>query len=516
MKIVTTEQMIDLDWETVQGGTPERKLIERAGTAIAGWVTHQHDPVREGVIALVGKGNNGMDARVAARVLRKSGFRVVSVEISSGMVRAFQFAAGRLRKEGLRPIVLDGLFGTGLNRPLKEPFSALFREIKQSRLHVIAIDIPSGLSADRGKPMGCALRSDVTLTLGLPKFGLVLEEAADWVGDLRCLDIGFPRRLTDQIGSPCELIAPEDVSHHFQTRKRNSHKGEMGHVLVIGGAMGMAGAPALAARAALRAGAGLVSVIVPSRIHSITARLAGAEIMTWPAGSSTCLTSGILKKHRALFKRATSLVVGPGLGISRGTVHLVKALLKADQIPAVWDADALNVLAKNRSLLRKLDGKRIFTPHPGEMGRLIQSNSREVQAHRIEITREYSRKWGVTLILKGARTLIGHPRPLMRHGMSPDRYDLSVNAMSGHAGMATPGCGDALSGILGALLARGVVPAEAARAGVFLHARAGDLGMKRTGGCSAGDLIQALPLAIENLIAGKGSDMSFAFPSKKR
>ncbi|MCC7518424.1 MAG: NAD(P)H-hydrate dehydratase [Verrucomicrobiae bacterium] len=510
MKIVTASQMRELDRRTQrERGISERTLIARAGRATAEWIAAHYSKGTR-ILALVGKGNNGADALVACRCLAKLGFPTRAFRAwRPGEARAFLIEAARPMRPGERPrIALDGLFGTGLDRPLEGRFLSLAAALGEPALEVISLDLPSGLHPDTGRPLGAAARARHTLAFGLPKFGLVQEHAAEHVGELHVLDLGFPADLVEKIPSAYELLAPEGLASFFAPRKRLSHKGDFGRVVVIGGSVGLAGAPALAARAALRAGAGLVHLLVPKALSPGVLPLAGAEVMTTPLedGGKGFFTERAFSKAREFLRTAQSVVLGPGLGRAAATQAFVEAILGSCSVPLVLDADALNLFARRTNRLRAPCGERIFTPHPGEMGRLVGAAVAEVQRDRFGVAGAFARKHGVTVVLKGARTLVAHPRAVFVRastaeggGMRSVRF--SVNAQAGNPGMATGGSGDVLSGILAALLARGLSAADAARAGVWLHARAGDLALPPTGGGTAGDLIEVLPRAMERAVS---------------
>ncbi len=497
MKIVTREQMQELDRRAIaEKGIQESTLIERAGKAAADWIARRYHGETHRVLALVGRGNNGADAVVTSRRLRKMGFEVL-------VVKAWKKdALAQVEKELCSPgekslLVLDGLFGTGLNRPIGEPFRSLVDLVRALAADVVALDLPSGLDADSGKPFGTCIRATHTLTFGLPKIGLVQEHAADDVGELHVLDIGFPSGLVDAIRTSYDLIDPPGVASIFTARARTTHKGKLGHVLIVAGSVGFAGAGALAARAALRAGAGLVSLAVPSSIYDAASSLAGPEVMVHPCndGGSGFFNLKSISRFKVLQRSASALVIGPGMGQHPDTRLVLEKLIESGHVPMLLDADALNLLAGRTSMLRQAKRDVVITPHPGEMARLSSLTVRAVQQDRSGVASTFSQKHKVTVVLKGARTLVAH-----RAGHHALRF--SINALAGNPGMATAGCGDTLSGIIGALLVRGVGAADAARGGVFLHAKAGDIALSPTGGGIAGDLIEALPHAMALLTRG--------------
>jgi ADP-dependent NAD(P)H-hydrate dehydratase / NAD(P)H-hydrate epimerase len=500
VKIVTGTQMVELDRRTIQErGISEKSLIHRAGKAAAEWF-QKHFESEKPILILAGKGNNGADGVVMGRELRRLGFasKTIRADEPDWSLRALhELKTSKKLENGGKLVVVDALFGTGLSRPVEGTYREAIEAMNASGFTLVSLDVPSGLDANNGQPLGCAVRADFTLTFELPKFGLVQEASADWVGELHLLTgIGFPRDLIETIKSPYDLIHPAELGLGGK-RRRATHKGECGHVLIVGGSEGMAGAPALAARAALRSGAGLVSVFVPRDVMPTTAILAGGEIMTIPgdpSGAAFHAPDSHPAIERLLERGINAIVVGPGMGTHPDSGVFLQTLLSLAEnrsIPVVLDADGLNLISASPSSFA-FGGKRdrsmvVMTPHPGEMARLCRTTTTRVQKNRFGCAGKLADEWGVTVVLKGARTLISHPKRNPR---------FSVNALAGNPGMATPGCGDALSGIIGAHLAAGRSPADASRAAVWLHARAGDFSLSPKGGGTAGDLIEAIPAAL--------------------
>lgn len=488
MKIVTAAQMRAMDNDVIRKfHISEKRLIFNAGRAAAEWILEKFNQTSRRVLVLVGRGNNGADALVTASFLRRWGFCVNVIRIWHPRALGVLQKALSSRK-GL--LLVDGMFGTGLNRPIIGSYRDIVEKIDRSGVEVVALDIPSGLHADTGRPQGVAIRADHTLTFELPKLGLVQERAADFVGRLYVLPIGFPKECLARLKSPWELITPISVASYFRKRLCSSHKMSVGRVLVLGGGVGMAGAPALAARAALRAGAGMVTLLVPSAIYALSARLAGAEVMTHPATRRKARgwTADAFDKVRELWKRSDVLVMGPGMPEHASNRSFLRRVLRQCPLPMVLDAGALNLIASDLSMLRVIKTSAILTPHPGEMGRLAGMSTKRVQSDRFRVAGAFSKKYWVTVVLKGSRSIVA----------SPDGR-FGVQALGGNPGMATAGCGDALAGVLGALVARGISSQEAARAGVYLHARAGDAALSSHGGGIVSDLIKALPDEMRSL-----------------
>jgi ADP-dependent NAD(P)H-hydrate dehydratase / NAD(P)H-hydrate epimerase len=369
--------------------------------------------------------------------------------------------------------------GTGLNGDVREPYAATIQFINAQRLPVLAIDLPSGLDSDTGEVHGVAVRAAATLTMGLPKIGLLQHVATDYVGHLEVADLGFPQAFVDEIPSDIELITRADIAPLLPRRRASAHKGDFGHLLIVAGSEGYTGAPVLCAHAAARAGVGLVTLAVPRGIYPIVAANCPPEVMP-----------------RSFDKLDTLIgfdvvAIGPGMGQSPETRALASGFIANITVPTVVDADALNAIVAARALPEKAEGRApmVFTPHPGEMARLVGSTGKEVQSRRWEVAREFAAKHDVVTVLKGAGTVV-----------TDGAGKLWVNS-TGNPGMAKGGTGGVLTGIIGALLAQGSSALEAARAGVFVHGLAGDLARDKHGerAMLATDLIAQLGAAFESL-----------------
>jgi len=450
MKAVTTDQMRAIDQRTIAAGTSGTELMERAGRAVA---HHAAKFLRQrnakNILLFAGKGNNGGDAIVAARHLAAAGFQPTLIPFD----QLAEKLAGTLPAADL---IVDGLLGTGLTGAVREPIAAAIRFINAARVPVLAIDIPSGLGTNT------CVRADTTVTFGLPKIELLQPSAADFIGQLEIADIGL---LTTDVTSDIELITRADII--LPERNRSAHKGTFGHLLIIAGAEGYTGAPVLCAHAAARSGVGLVTLAVPRNIYEIVAGNCPPEVMPVP-----------LDRLPAL-ENFTAVAIGPGLGRAPETKKFVCDFVAKLKLPVVADADALDAITLRPGL--------ILTPHPGEMARLTGKTVTEVQANRWEIAQQFASDHDVTLALKGAGTVV-----------TDKSGKLWINS-TGNPGMAKGGMGDALTGIIGALLAQGLPALEATKAGVFLHGHAGDIAAERTGQIAllATDLVAALGAAQE-------------------
>jgi len=517
MKLVTSEQMRELDRRTIaEFAIPGEQLMERAGAGVASVVrrlARWRGDAAARVRLAAGRGNNGGDAFVAARHLREAGFDVeVWLAAGAGDLKGdalthFRRMAGQQVRVREMPeeadwqleraphagpaILVDGLLGTGRNGAAQGVMAAAIRLVNAAskRSPVVAIDVPSGLDADTGIPEGETVRADVTATMGLPKRGLVEAAALDYVGNLEVVDIGLPAILVGPLPDDRELIVADEVAPLLKRRQRASHKGDYGHVLIIGGARGYAGAAALAARAAVRSGCGLVSVLAPASVAPVIAAVAPEAMVHF--GEETregSLAVDCLSSWQRSLRQFDAVVAGPGMTLHAQTRLLVERILREVQSPLVMDADALNVVGRDLALIKRCRTPVIVTPHPGEMGRLVGCSAAAVQSDRPGAVRTAVEATGATVVLKGAGTLVGHVR------------QIRVN-MTGNPGMAKGGMGDVLAGLIGGLLAQGLSAPDAAALGVFLHGRAADIASWRSSqpGIAAGDVIDALSLAWREL-----------------
>ena len=452
--------MRELDRRTIAAGTPAEELMERAGFAVAK-AAIEFLKRRDSRVALLfaGKGNNGGDAIVAARHLAAAGCRPVLVLMERRDERPAGVSVVEWPDElPAADVIVDGLLGTGLKGEVREPYASVIKFINGAKTPVVAIDVPSGLGT------ATCVQADVTVTMGLPKIDLLRPAAVDYVGRIEVADIG----LIGDVDSDVELITRTDIE--LPERRRSAHKGDFGHLLIIAGSEGYTGAPVIAAHAAARAGAGLVTVAVPKEIYPIVAGHCPPEVMPQPL-SFDQVPPGF-----------DAVAIGPGLGQKPETQKLVWKILSTAAVPVVVDADALNALAQAPGALKKLPAPFVLTPHPGEMARLVGKTAKEVQADRWEIAKRFSQEYGVVLALKGAGTVV-----------TDKSGKLWINS-TGNPGMAKGGMGDALTGIIGALLAQKMMPLDATRAGVFWHGLAGDVAAAKHGEASmlASELIDYL------------------------
>ncbi|MEE9542306.1 MAG: NAD(P)H-hydrate dehydratase, partial [Thermodesulfobacteriota bacterium] len=374
-------------------------------------------------------------------------------------------------------LIIDSLLGTGLSSDVRGVVKACLDYINSKSIRVLSIDMPSGVSADTGEVMGTAVRADITATFALPKLGLYQYPGREYAGRIEVVDIGAPRILLEDPLLPSNLIDDALVRSILRPRGVNTNKGSFGHLLVVAGSPGKSGAAYLAATAAMRAGAGLVTIALPRGLNPLM-EVKTTEVMTVPLPETKAGTLSIeaLPALKRLITGKSALVIGPGLGDSKEVGGLVRALLTEKDIklpPVLIDADGLNVLKNDISILKKVKTKLVVTPHPGEMARLLKVTSERVQRERVFSARNLTKKTGAVTLLKGAGTVISAPK---------DKSDEIFINPAGSPALASAGTGDVLSGMIGAFMANGYTPAKSAVVGVYLHGLAAEKLSNETGG----------------------------------
>lgn len=529
MKILTAAEIERMDRLTSeQWGVPSLTLMENAGRAVVEFLEERFSPLASHkILILCGHGNNGGDGMVVARLLRGQGLKPrvvlfsepekVQGDAAVNLKRlaacgppeiAADLAAWRSLKPQLEDstLVIDALIGTGLSKPLSGFLLEVVRDINRdfSRAQVTAVDLPSGVSADTGELPGDSVRAGSSVTFTAPKVAHVFPPACERVGEWVVKPIGTPREALEQDPAlGLNLTCAEDLSWLTQPRKAEAHKGSFGHVLILAGSVGKTGAAALAARAALRAGAGLVTVATPRSALPIIAAL-GMEYMTEPLpetdSGTLSLRSFDYGRLDKLMEGKSALAVGPGIGTVLETAELVRTVVNRYDLSLVLDADGLNAFSHCMSAFRTAGGYEhpaVLTPHPGEMSRLTGEPTTDIQRRRVESARKFACRYKVHLVLKGFRTLSASPEG-----------QVWVNP-TGNPGMATAGTGDVLTGLVAGLLAQHSrrPPIEVVSAAAYLHGLAGDLAMKKFGQASmiAGDVIEAVPEAFAALAASRAS-----------
>ena len=475
IKIFPVSTVKEIDNYTIQNEPIEAiDLVERASMLFVHEFTRRYSKYHR-VIIFAGQGNNGADALAIARLLSEESYRVETFLFNptAGLSAACDINKARLLEiehvefteiiDNFEPplltendVVIDGLFGSGLNRPLTGGFAALVNYINQSDSEVVAIDVPSGLFGEdnRENDMHNVITANLTLTFGFPKLAFLLADNYPYVGEWKTLDIGLHPDIISATKTPFCLVTEEDITEVIHPRKRFAHKGDFGHALLVAGSKGKMGAAVLSARACLRSGAGLLTVHSP-KCGLIALQMSIPEAMVNVDQQAEHFSTA---PETAVY---TAIAAGPGLGLHLDTAAALEHLIQTAQKPILLDADAINILATNKDMLPKLPPRSILTPHPKEFDRLTGESSSAYE--RLLKAREFATTYQVVLVLKGAFTSTCLPNGAINFNST------------GNPGMATAGSGDTLTGIILGLLAQGYEPEIAATVGVYLHGTAGDL-----------------------------------------
>ncbi len=497
-------------------------LMDRAGAGVAE-VARRLLRARGGrrVVVVAGKGNNGGDGFVAARDLSdgaavtvlvvappadirgEAGERLRALAESSVPVQATAALddAALARALGDADLVVDAIFGTGFRGPAREEPARVIEAINRSGAQVLAVDVPSGCDAETGRADPPCVHAAATVTMGLPKLGLTQYPAAAYAGAVFVADIGLPRTLIDDAPIGAALAGAAWVERALPRRAVDAHKGLAGRVTIVAGARGFVGAAILAARGALRAGAGLVTVGLPASLASVSAgSLPEAMTRALPETEDGTVAAGAVEAVLEMVGAASAAAFGPGLTTHADVSALIRAVLPRVACPVVLDADALNVLAGEPARFRDVRAPLVVTPHPGELARLVGGAVPEIQRDRVAAARAAAASLGATVVLKGAGTVVAEPGGAVR--IVP----------SGTAAMATAGMGDVLTGAVAALLAGGLPPFDAAACGAYLHGLAGRLVACADRGLLAHEVADALPRALDRVRRGEIDDGFRAVP----
>ena len=515
LKLVNSAQMSVIDAETIEhGAATGLELMERAGRGVVDAIAEQWQGL-EGLSSVVicGKGNNGGDGFVVGRLLRE-GDSSVRVFLAADRARVKGDAAEHLRRfeqtggeietissdlgqlaQSIEEadLVVDAMIGTGTRGGARGLTAAVIDCVLESGRSVVAVDLPSGLDADSGSIEGPCIKASLTVTFGLPKIGQLFQPGRAQCGRLQLVDIGLSEVAIENSVAQTYLLTQDAARRLVPSRPDDAHKGTCGLVAVVAGSVGMTGAAALAADAAMLSGAGKVTLGVPASLNDIL-EVKLTEVMTRPLPEvrrSRCLSLRALGQILEFATDAECVALGPGLGQHTETTELVRRLLTRIDRSIVIDADGINALAGREEILAEV-GDCVLTPHLGEFARLTRLSIEEIQAGRVELSREFAVRTHSTLVLKGAPTLIA----------SSDGR-VVVNP-TGNAGMATAGSGDVLTGLVAGFVAQGLSGFEAAMLGAFVHGRAGDVARDRLGEWSvrARDIRDALPEAILAVLKG--------------
>lgn len=488
MYLLTRKEMCLLDELSIKKyKIPSKRLMENAGRAVFKVIQKKMKGGIQGKTFLVfcGPGNNGGDGLVIARLLEKSGGKVVVINLANQ----------KKLKEIKSDLIIDAIFGTGLTRPVTGFYRKTIHWINGQKTPKISVDIPSGLNADSGKPMGISVKANWTVTFQFPKRGFFFHQAASFVGELHVVSIGLASQAIKTIDPKTHLITSDEFTKILQPRAKNSHKGSFGHIFIIACSEGKIGAGIMAAYSALKVGGGLSTLILPEsaykKINSQSLEIMYEPIFDQSRGFFTKKEAPLVLKK---IKEASVVAIGPGLGDHPQTNQFIWEIIQKFNGPLIIDADGLNALAKKSFLLKKRKGLTLLTPHPGEMGRLIGKTISYVQNHRLEIVSSFAKKQGVYLLLKGYRSILATPHK-----------NVWINP-TGNPAMASAGQGDVLTGIYAGLLAQYPVEAQLIAPlllGCFLHGLVGDILAKK-----GNRVVMAMDIA-------KNINLGFKFLNKK-
>jgi len=509
MKLVTAKEMQNLDRLAMEEyAIPGIVLMENASKAVADVVVRQLGTRSEKrVLVICGKGNNGGDGFGAARWLKSYGYEVLVLLINALCedikgdaaieLDMFLKANGSLvsivtEEKGLpyvekaceeADIIVDAMLGTGFNGELGGFYKKVCQIVNNSGRIVVAVDVPTGVNGDTGVADEDAIRAEATVTMALPKCGMLQYPARELVGELHVADIGMPENLLAECDSKKYRLTAEIVSNLLPIRKKNAHKGDAGRVVVTAGSDGFIGAAALCSHAAVKAGAGLVSLLTGESVADLLAIKLNEEMVhALDEDSNGELSKDASEDIVSRVNAADVLAIGPGLGTGKKTQAVVREVLLQIDKPVVIDADAITALKDHTYILKEMGVPKVLTPHPGEFSRLTGLSIEEINSNRIELASKYAKEWNAIVVLKGAATVIGCPDGTCY-----------VNT-SGCEAMATGGSGDVLTGIIAGLAAQGITLQEATLCGVYLHGVAGETAAERNvAGIAAGEIAQAFP-----------------------
>ncbi|WP_027628507.1 bifunctional ADP-dependent NAD(P)H-hydrate dehydratase/NAD(P)H-hydrate epimerase [Ruminiclostridium cellobioparum] len=516
MKAVTGAQMGEIDKYSIEKlGIPGMVLMENAALQVVKHIEAyfgQNSNLPRDVLLVAGKGNNAGDAFAVARHLLVKGYNAKVyclfdkaflmgdarlnfdiIERLGAQIRLFDGTgeiAGFIDEIRRSRAVIDGIFGTGFRGRAKGYLADVINAINENSKYTISIDIASGIESASGKVSDSCIKADETVTFELPKIGQLVYPGASYTGKLAVESIGMPEEAIANIVVNTHLTDLQTVKDIIPVRSAEFNKGSCGKVAVVTGSHGMAGSGCLASRASLRTGSGLVYIGAPKSMlsiyQSVVPEAVGVGLTEYNGILGQKSTEGILN----LIKKCDVAAIGPGLSANESIYHIIAAVADSLEVPVVLDADALNALSRDTGILAKFKKEVVITPHPGELARLTGLDTAYIQENRLEVARKYSQLWGITVVLKGAKTLI-----------ADSKGTVYINP-TGNAGMATAGSGDSLTGIIASLIGQGAGAFEAAVAGVFIHGLAGDIAARQKGqhGMTAMDIVECIPAAMKKII----------------
>lgn len=513
MKVVTNQQMKEIDRKAIEEyGISGLTLMENAGLRIFQNLKDIYPNLRlQKIIIFAGSGNNGGDGFVVARHLFNYGTKVKVLLLSpfnkiKGEARANLTIIDKMgielievetvKQEEIQEsiqnsdLIIDAILGTGLQGRLTGSQAKITDLINIADKEVVAVDVPSGLNADTGKIEGPCVKATHTITLALPKIGLLLYPGASYAGKITVEDIGIPSHLLKNEKLKVNMVTKEMARMFLPLRATFAHKGSFGRVLMLAGSVGMTGAAFLASEAAIRSGAGIVVLGIPRSLNPIM-EVKLTEVMTLPLAETEkqSLSEDAEEIILNIMKNFSVLGIGPGISRRLETQKLVRKIIEKSTIPLVVDADAIYALSENPEIIKNTKAPLVITPHPGEMAKLIDKDINYILDNKLDITREVAQELGVVVVLKGARTIIA------------DRDGEAYINIGDNSGMASGGSGDVLTGIISSLIAQGANELAAAVTGVYIHSLAGNLArdIKGERGMIAGDILVQVPQAFLSL-----------------
>ncbi len=514
MLVLSAKEMAGLDERTIREvGIPGIVLMENAARGAADFFLRiVPDLIDRRITVVAGSGNNAGDGFALARIYRSKGAQVSVVCLRSPKVlsgdaltnfqileriaipvtvwdeaKDFDTQWEPVRQSGA---VIDAVLGTGLKSEVKGLYRDIIERLNGLDIPLLSVDIPSGLDATTGRPLGAAIKATATATFGFLKVGHLIERGPELAGQVEVIDIGIPPSLVQSAGIQRFWLTEELVSSWIEPRRPETHKGNAGHVCVLSGSLGKTGAASLVSMGAARAGAGLVTLFIPESLNAIL-EVKLTEAMTLPIAETPDKTpsSAAFQQILGFLEGKQAMAIGPGISTNEDTATLVKQLLTNVRCPMVLDADAITAVSQDPTVLRKVEAPLVLTPHPGEMARLCHSTVADVQRNRLESAQKFSSEYGVVLVLKGHRTIIA----------SPDGR-LAINS-TGNPAMASGGTGDTLTGIITGLLAQGFDAFRAACLGVYVHGAACDnlFDGFSSRGLLATDMLDEIPAVLGHL-----------------
>lgn len=482
MKVLNAQQTRKLEAEAVNGTITYLQLMENAGAASARFLCKRFEVSNKRVVVLCGKGNNGGDGFVVARHLCAQGAQVVVVlaegepgtDSARAMFEKLEECSVKLvryweQPEVLAPMldatdfVVDAIYGIGFHGAVPEALVPLFVVVKSCSATILSLDIPSGVICDTGAVEGVCIPAAYTVTFTTLKNGHLLQPGKNFCGQTAVVPVGIEASFVEKQASSLEIIETTHVRQTIPVRKPESNKGTYGRLLCVCGSIGMAGAAGMSIRAALRCGVGLIDAALPAPIYPIVASKAMEPVYTLlQLQQDGTYSSASIEAFKQALSKCSACLIGCGIGKGLAAASVLKIVLSESKVPVILDADGINILAEHIDILKDVKVPVILTPHPGEMARLLKTTVQQVQAHRLQAARNFAVKYHVTVVLKGAGTLVATPKG-----------KVYLNT-TGNAGMAKGGSGDVLAGMISAFAAQGVSPVKAAVGCVHLHGLAGD------------------------------------------